>query len=88
MELVCEYLDPDVADWLKTHAPRPTRGQNYHQWLSEQYGLKRLTEHIWMLIGMASTCHSMMELKQKLAERFGRVPVQYTLFIPGEVQDQ
>ena len=88
MELVYEYLDPDVADWLKTHAPRPIHGQNYHQWLSEQHGLKRLTEHIWMLIGMASACHSMMELKQKMAERFGRVPVQYTLFIPGEVQDQ
>ena len=88
MELVYEYLDLDVAEWLKTNAPKPIHGQNYHQWLNQQYGLKRLTEHIWMLIGMASACHSMLELKRKMAERFGRVNVQYTLFIPAETTDQ
>ena len=88
LELVYEYLDPDVAEWLKTNAPKPIHGQNYHQWLNEQYGLKRLTEHIWMLIGMAAACHSMLELKRKMAERFGRVNVQYTLFIPAETTDQ
>ena len=54
MELVYGYLDPDVAEWLRTHAPEPRHGRNYHQWLSGQYGLRRLTEHIWMLIGLAS----------------------------------
>ena len=82
MELVYGYLDKDVADWLRTHAPKPTHGQNYHQWLSNQYGLKRLTEHVWMLIGMATACQSMPELRQKMAERFGRHPVQITLYLP------
>jgi len=45
MELVYDYLDKDVADWLRENAPEPRRGQNYHQWLSSQYGLKKLTEH-------------------------------------------
>lgn len=81
MELVYGYLDPDVARWLKDNAPKPTHGQNYHQWLNSQYGLRRLVEHIWMLIGMAAACHSMRELRAKMAERFGRTPVQMTLYL-------
>jgi hypothetical protein len=82
MELVYDYLDKDVADWLRKNAPKPMRGQNYHQWLSSQFGLKRLVEHLWMLIGMASACHDITELKRRMAEKFGRIPVQYTLYLP------
>ncbi|MFP5389641.1 MAG: P63C domain-containing protein [Thermoleophilia bacterium] len=81
MELIYDYLDADVATWLRENAPEPRKGQNYHQWLSSQYGLKRLTEHIWMVIGMAATCQSLPELRQRLAERFGKHPVQFTLFM-------
>ena len=81
MELIYEYLDKDVADWLRENAPTPRRGQNYHQWLTGQYGLRKLTEHIWMVIGIASTCHSIYELRMRLAERFGKQPVQFTLFM-------
>jgi hypothetical protein len=81
MELVYDYLDKDVADWLRANAPAPRKGQNYHQWLSGQFGLKKLTEHLWMLIGMAAACDTMPELKQKMAERFGRQQVQFTLFM-------
>ncbi len=87
MELVYDYLDPDVADWLRQNAPAPQHGQNYHQWLSNQYGLRRLIEHLWMLIGMSSACGNLSELRRKMAEKFGRIPVQYTLYLPpGEVQ--
>jgi hypothetical protein len=82
MELVYEYLDSDVADWLKKNAPKPRSGQNYHQWLNAQYGLKKLVEHIWMLVGMARACHTMRELREKMAEQYGRRPVQFTLFLP------
>lgn len=81
MELVYGYLDPDVAQWLKDNAPKPMHGQNYHQWLSSQYGLKRLTEHLWMLIGIATACNTMPELRQRMGERFGKHQVQFTLFI-------
>ncbi len=82
MELVYEYLDKDVADWLRKNAPKPRHKENYHQWLSSQYGLKKLVEHLWMLVGMASACQTMPELRAKMAEKFGRRPFQYTLYLP------
>lgn len=84
MELVYEYLDPDVAQWLKDNAPEPRKGQNYHQWMTSQYGLRKLIEHIWMLIGIAKTCNTIGDLKRRMAELHGRVPVQYTMFLPPE----
>lgn len=82
MELVYGYLDPDVADWLKKNAPKPQHGQNYHQWLTSQYGLKRLMEHLWMLIGMARACDSMRDLRERMAEQYGRQEIQLSLFAP------
>lgn len=84
-ELVYDYMDPDVAQWLRENVPAPRGGKNYHQWLSSQYGLKKLTEHLWMLIGMAAACQTMPELRRKMGERFGRHPVQITLFVDPPV---
>jgi P63C domain len=81
-ELVYEYMDPDVAKWLRENAPAPKHGQNYHQWLSAQFGLKKLVEHIWMLIGVAKTCESMLSLRDRMAELNGKMPVQYRLYLP------
>lgn len=83
MELVYGYLDKDVAKWLKENAPKPRHGQNYHQWLSSQYGLKKLTEHIWSLIGVARTCHDMHELRGRMAELNGRRLEQFYLPLPN-----
>jgi P63C domain len=80
-ELVYTYLDPDVFDWLKNNAPPPRHGQNYHQWLTSNYGLKKLVEHIWMLVGMASACSTMEELRMRMAAKFGKQPVQLMLYI-------
>ena len=82
MELIYGYLDPDVAEWLKKNAPEPRKGRNYHQWLSGQYGLRKLVEHIWMVIGMATVCRDMAELRQRMAEKFGRESIQFTLYLP------
>jgi hypothetical protein len=81
-ELVYGYMDADVMNWLKDNAPTPKAGKNYHQWLNGQFGLKKLIEHIWMLIGMASACRDMPELRQRMAERFGRERLQLTLYLP------
>jgi P63C domain-containing protein len=83
MELVYEYLDKDVAKWLKDNAPAPRHGQNYHQWLSGQFGLKKLVEHIWSLIGVSRTCQTMVELRQKMAELNGKTLVQLMLPLPN-----
>lgn len=85
-ELVYSYLDKDVYSWLKTNAPKPSSGLNYHQWLNAQYGLKKLIEHLWQLVGMASACYSMEELRRKMAEKYGRIPVQLTLFLPQNLK--
>jgi hypothetical protein len=84
-ELIYNYLDPDVFQWLKANAPAPRHGQNYHQWLTAQYGLKKLIEHIWMVIGMASACSNMTDLKYRMALRFGKQPIQIMMFLdpPG-----
>jgi len=84
--LIYEYLDPDVAQWLKENVPQPRKGRNYHLWLSEQYGLKKLVEHIWMVIGIARTCYDMEELKQKMKQMFGKGSVQLDLFLQVPVQ--
>jgi len=85
-QLIYEYLDPDVALWLKENAPEPRKGQNYHQWLSAQYGLKKLVEHMWMVIGIAKTCHNMDDLKQKMRQMFGKGSVQLQMFLPVPAQ--
>jgi hypothetical protein len=82
-EMVYSYLDRDVYAWLKKNAPKPVGNLSYHRWLSDQYGLKKLMEHLWQLIGMASACDSMTELRRRMAEKYGRVPVQMTLFLPS-----
>jgi hypothetical protein len=81
-QLIYEYLDPDVALWLKENVPAPRKGQNYHQWLSAQYGLKKLVEHMWMVIGIAKTCYNMEELKTKMRQMFGKGSTQIELFLP------
>ena len=88
LELVYEYLDKDAVEWLRTNEPRPRNGQSQHQWLHSQYGLKELTEHIWMLVGMAKNCTTMLELREKMAEQFGCEPVHMTLFLhpPAELE--
>lgn len=70
-----------MADWLRANQPKPRHGQNYHQWLSGQYGLRKLMEHLWKLIGLASACESMWELRYRMAETYGKEPFQMVLFI-------
>ena len=81
-ELVYTYLDADVCRWLKENKPQPQKGRNWHQWLSDQYGLRKLVQHIYTLIGVAKTCHDMRELREKMAEMYGKTPVQLTLYLP------
>jgi hypothetical protein len=84
MELVYEYLDEDVAEWLRTNAPAPQGNMSYHRWLTSQYGLRKLVEHIWMLIGMARSCQTMRELRDRMAMQFGREPFLLNMYIPAQ----
>jgi hypothetical protein len=83
LELIYEYLEPDVIDWLRENHPPPSQsGVAWHRYYSEGYGLRRLIQHIWMVVGIAKTCFTMHELREKVAIQFGREPVQLTFFVP------
>jgi hypothetical protein len=58
---------------LCENAPKPQKGQNYHQWVTAQYGLKKVVEHIWKVIGIASTCSNIDELKIRMKTLYGKV---------------
>ena len=74
MELIYEYLDPDVAQWLRDEAPEPIGKKSYHRWLTDQYGLRKLIEHIYKVIGIASTCETMDELRKEMQRLMGKRP--------------
>jgi hypothetical protein len=82
IELIYEALDPDIARYLKENKPKPYHGQNYHQWFTQDIGLKALIPHIYEIIGIAKTCRDMKELRDKVAEHYGREPVQLTMYLP------
>jgi hypothetical protein len=50
------------------------------------YRLKKLIEHIWMLVVMASACFTMEELRRRMVAKSGREPFQLMLFLdpPGQ----
>lgn len=81
-ELIYQALDPDIAKYLKENKPKPVHGQNYHQWMTKDVGLKALISHIYKIIGMGDTCHDMRELRDRVAVRYGRKLVQLTLSLP------
>ena len=81
MELIYHALDPDVAKYLKDNKPKPYGGRNYHQWMTEDVGLRNLIPHIHQVIGIARTCSDIKELKEKVAEQYGREPVQLTMYL-------
>ena len=82
LETIYEALDPDIAAYLKEHKPPPRHGQNYHQWMTQDIGLKALITHIHQVIGVAKTCATMKEFREKVAHYYKKEPIQLTLFVP------
>ena len=82
METIYEALDPDIASYLKEHKPTPRHGQNYHQWMTQDVGLKALIPHIHQIIGIAKTCETMQEFREKVAHYYKHEPMQLTLYVP------
>lgn len=80
MELIYEALDPDVAEHLKNHKPPPRHRLNYHQWLSSDFGLNALVNHINQVIGIAKTCETIHELKEKVKHYYHGGSFQQKLF--------
>ena len=79
LELIYDAMDPDVAKYLKENKPKPRHGLNYHQWLSEDLGVKALTPHLNQVIGIAKTCNTMEELRHKVALYYGKEDLQLSM---------
>lgn len=79
-ELIYYALDPDIAEYLKTNKPNPSSsGKHYHSWLTGDFGVRKLTEHINQIIGVAKTCTTMQELRDKVAHYYRKEPIQLTM---------
>lgn len=79
LELIYDAMDPDVAKYLRENTPKPKHGMNYHQWLSEDLGVRSLTTHINQVIGVAKTCNNIDELRHRIALYYGKEPLQLTM---------
>lgn len=82
MELIYNALDPDVAAYLKANKPQPKHKQNYHQWFTQDYGLKQLIPHIYKVLVVAKNCNNIQELRENLEEYYGKESVQLKLNFP------
>ncbi|KPP85099.1 P63C domain-containing protein [Erythrobacter sp. HL-111] len=80
IELIYDTLDPDVADYLRNN--RPPTGVHWHRQLTENLGIRALVSRCYEVIGMAKTCSNMRELRDMVAEHYGREIVQLSLALP------
>jgi hypothetical protein len=79
LELIYDAMDPDVTNYLKENKPKPRHGMNYHQWLSEDLGVRALTTHLNQVIGIAKTCSTMEELRHKVSLYYGKENLQLSM---------
>lgn len=80
IELIYDTLDPDVAAYLKEN--KPPVGVHWHRQLSGNLGARALVSRCWEVIGMSKTCTNMRELRDRVAEHYGRQVVQLTMSLP------
>lgn len=83
IELIYDTLDPDVADYIK--ANKPPMGVKWHSMLTDNIGVRQLVSRCYEVIGMAKTCTDMRELRDKVAQHYGRHPVQFRMYFDGPI---
>lgn len=79
IELIYDTLEPDVADYLKNN--KPPAGVHWHRQLTENIGVRQLVSRCWEVIGMAKTCDDIHELRQRVAQHYGKKPMQYVMYL-------
>jgi hypothetical protein len=80
IELIYDTLDSDVSKYLKENKPTP--GIRWHQQLTQNYGVRQLVSRCYEVIGVAKTCFTINELREKVGILYGKEPVQLTLYLP------
>lgn len=81
IELIYDTLDKDVAKYLKDN--KPPQGVHWHRQLTENLGARQLVSRCFEIIGMAKTCTTIRELRDRVAEHYGNRTVQLTLTLPN-----
>ncbi len=84
-EFVYDALDPDVAKYLRENKPPKLTGKRYFQWLKADTGAKALTDHIMILVGMATGCDTLDEFRYAVRKRFSRTVFQWRMFSPKQL---
>ncbi len=79
-ELIYDTLDTDIAEYLKNN--KPPKDVRWHQQLTENIGVRQLVSRCYEVIGMAKTCHDMRDLREKVAEHYGKEIIQLSLSLP------
>lgn len=79
IELIYDTLDPDVAKYLRDN--KPANGVHWHRQLTENIGVRQLVSRCWEVIGVAKTCSTMPELKARIAQHYGKNPVQFSMYL-------
>lgn len=83
IELIYDTLDADVAEYLK--ANKPPAGVHWHRQLTENLGVRQLVSRCWEVIGMAKTYDDIHELRQRVAQHYGKKPMQFVMYLkPGD----
>lgn len=83
IEMIYDTLDPDVAAYIK--ANKPPMGVKWHQQLTDNIGVRQLVSRCYEVIGMAKTCRDMRELRDKVAQHYGRHPVQFRMYFDNPI---
>lgn len=84
IELIYDTLDPDVAKYLRDN--KPAKGVHWHRQLTETKGVRELVSRCYEIIGMAKTCDTIHELREKVALHYGKDDVQ--LRLPKELYEK
>jgi len=79
-ELIYDTLDPDVTKYLKEN--KPPAGVRWFQQLTENLGVRQLVSRCYEVIGVAKTCNTMSELREKVAHLYNKEPLQLTIYLP------
>ena len=69
IELIYDTLEPDVARYLREN--RPPSGIRWHQQLSKDHGVHQLVSRCYEIVGLAKSCKTMSELKDKVSHHYG-----------------
>ena len=64
IELIYDTLDPDVAKYLREN--KPPAGVHWHRQMTEHKGVHALVSRCYEIIGMAKSCNSIHELREKV----------------------